>query len=635
MFSPITIGGVEIKNRLVVAPMVTNYCDQDGMPTERFIRYHEEKAKGGWGLIIIEDYAVDPAGRGFWTPGLWDDSQTAPHAGLVERLHAHGAKVIAQIYHCGRQTTEALIGVQPVSASGVPDPASGSVPRALTVPEIHRIVQQFAETSLRAKQAGFDGVEVHGAHGYLISQFMSYHANRRVDEYGGSFENRMRFPLEIIAAIRELCGDDFCVTFRISADEQVTDGRGLAETLEIVPLLEAAGIDAIHVSAGTYASSWSIIPPLNVKQGWIVDHAAAIKEVVDIPVITVGRINDPAMAESVLQSGKADMVAMARQSLADPYTPIKYQQGRRSEIRSCIACQQGCVGNLFGGQAIACMINAQCGYEYLDEQQPATEKKTIAVVGGGPAGLEAARVAADRGHTVHLYEKTGTLGGELVPGAMPPNKGEFTSYLSWAARMVEAVGVEVHLDTEFTVDLCRQTNPDHVIVATGAVAARPPITGLDLPHVVAASDLLMGRASVGKRVVVAGGGMIGSETASWLGVIPGADVTIVEMLPTIAAEEDASRRMFLMQLLTERGVKLMPSTKIVEITSDAVEVEDADGQRHTLPCDNVVLALGTQPVRELVDELEGVVPFTVVGDAIEARNVLPAVREGFLAGCAV
>ena len=633
-FTPITIGGVEIKNRLAVAPMVTVYCDDAGMPTERFLRYYETKAKGGWGLIIIEDYAVDPVGRGFWTPGLWDDAQVEPHSELPRRIHEHGAKVFAQIYHCGRQTSEALVGQQPVSASGIPEPATGSIPRPLTIPEIKRIVEQFGETAARAKKAGFDGVEIHGAHGYLIAQFMSYHANRRADEYGGSFENRMRFPLEVIKSVREAVGDDFAVTFRISGDEHISDGRGLDETLMIAPLLEKAGVDAIHVSAGTYASTWAIIQPLNVKQGWIIDYADAVKKVVDIPVITVGRINDPAMAEAALVAGKADMVAMGRQSLADPYLPKKAEEGRTREIRKCIACQQGCLGQLFQNTPIGCMVNPELGFEYLDELQPAETSRTIAVVGGGPAGLEAARAAAQRGHTVHLYEKADHLGGEFLVGAMPPNKGEFTSYLSWAAHMLDVVGVNVHLETEFTADTCRELGADHVILATGAAAARPPIPGLDLPHVVTASDLMMGRASVGAKVVVAGGGMIGSETASWIGAFPGHDITIVEMLPMIAAEEDGTRRMFLMKLLDEQGVKQMTSTTITRITPEFVEVKDADGELHELPADSVVLALGMKPVRDLDDALEGV-EVTVVGDAIEARNGVPAIREGFLAGCAV
>ncbi len=635
LYSPIMIGGVEIKNRLAVAPMVTVFCDDQGMPTERFIRYHEEKAKGGWGLIVIEDYAVDPAGRGFWTAGLWDDSQIEPHRELVERIHAHGAKVLAQIYHCGRQTAAALIGSQPVSASGIPDPASGEVPRPLEIPEIEHIIEQFGQTAARAKKAGFDGVEIHGAHGYLISQFMSYHANRRADQFGGSFENRMRFALAIVRSIRDACGEDFCVTFRISADEHVSDGRGLTETLEIARLLEAAGVDALHVSAGTYGSTWSIIPPLNVRQGWITDHAAAVKAVVGIPVMTVGRINDPAMAEAILEAGQADMVAMGRQSLADPETPNKYAQGHRDRIRFCIACQQGCLGELFQNKPIRCMVNPRLGFEYLDEMAPASRPTTIAVVGGGPAGLEAARVAAERGHTVHLYEKAHYLGGELLTGAMPPNKGEFTSYLSWAARMAEQAGVRVHLGTEFTVEICKQLQPDRVILASGAVAATPDIPGLDLPHVVTATDLLMGRATVGTRVVVAGGGMIGSETASWVGSLPGRDVTIVEMLPQVAAEEDVTRRMFLMRMLAEQGVKLLTSTTITRITTDGVEVRDAAGKNTTLPADSVVLALGTTPVRTLLGELDGVVPVTVVGDANEARNAVLAVREGFLAGCEV
>ncbi len=632
---PIQIGPIEIKNRLVVAPMVSAMCTDQGVPTEQFIRYHEEKAKGGWGLIIIEDYAVAPEGRGFWTAGLWDDAQIEPHRALVERIHAHGAKVLAQIYHCGRQTSPAVIGCQPVSASTMPDPSSGIVPRALSTDEIHTIVDQFAATARRAKEAGFDGVEIHGAHGYLIAQFMSYHANRRTDGYGGTLANRLRFPLEIITAIRDEVGDDFAVTFRISADEHAADGRILPETLQVAQELEAAGIDALHVSAGTYASTWAIIPPLNVGHGWIVSDAEAVKRVVQIPVITVGRINDPSMADEIVANGQADLVAMGRQSLAAPATPNKYSEGRSDEIRPCTACQQGCVGWLFRNEPIRCLVNPTLGFEHLDEQQPAEQAKTIAVVGGGPAGMEAARVAAERGHSVHLYEETDHLGGELLPGSLPPNKGEFTNFLSWAERMLEPGGVQVHLGTEFTLDTCRELSPDHVIIATGAQPTRPPIPGLDHAKVVPASDVLMGEAGVGDRVVVAGGGMIGSETASWIGALPGKDVTIVEMLPDIALEEDPTRRMFLMKLLAEQGVCALASTTITSIGDEGVAIREQDGTERVLPADTVVLALGMSAVNDLARTLDGVVPFTVVGDAVEARNAVLAVREGFLAGCAV
>lgn len=631
---PISINGVEIPNRLAVAPMVTVMCDEEGQATERYIRYHEERAAGGWGLLITENYAVSPTGRGFWTAGLWNDEQISSHRDLTERVHSHGARIFAQIYHCGRQTLEAVIGTQAVSASHIPDPALGTVPRALAVPEIEEIIQQFGAACHRAKEAGFDGVELHGGHGYLIAQFMSLHANRRTDEYGGSLENRMRFPLEIIRAVRETCGEDFPVTFRISADERVPDGRTLPETLEIVSMLEEAGIDAIHVSTGTYGSAWSVIPPLNVDRGWIIDHAEAVKQVVNVPVITVGRINDPALAESVVETGRADMVAMGRQSLADADTPKKYFEGRAQEIRPCIGCQQGCTVGVFSNSPIRCMVNPRMGFEHLDESSPTGESKVVAVVGGGPAGMEAARTAAARGHSVHLYEKSDRLGGELLTGALPPGKGEFITYLTWSMKMLETSEVHVHLDTEFTPEICREIGAEHIVVATGAVAARPGIPGLDHPHVVTATEVLTGKAAVGTNVVVAGGGLIGSETATYVADIPGRSVAVVEMLPDIAVEEEPSRKLFLMKMIAEKGIAVHASTTITGITPTAVAATSSDGSAIELPADTVVLALGMNPVPFDTSELEDV-EITTIGDAIEARDAVPAIREGFVAGCEI
>ncbi|MDN5336569.1 MAG: hypothetical protein PWR02_1595 [Synergistales bacterium] len=628
--SPITIGKVTIKNRLVVAPMVTVYCDQDGMATERFIRYHEEKARGGWGLIIVEDYAVDPMGRGFWTPGLWKDEQIESHSELVERVHAAGAKIIAQVYHCGRQTSSAIIGQQPVSASPLPCPIMGEVPRDLSVPEIKKIVSQFGDTALRAKKAGFDGVQVHGAHGYLIAQFMSNYSNKRSDEYGGTLENRMRFPLEIIADIRKKCGPDFLIDFRISGEEKVPGGRTIEETKVIARQLEKQGIDMIHISAGTYESTWAIIPPMNITKAWIVDWAAEVKKVVDIPVTTVGRINDPLVAESILASGKADLVAMGRASLADPWFPNKYFEGKRDDIRPCIGCQQGCLEVLFKNEPIRCLVNPTLGFEYKDELGKTEKPKKVTVVGGGPAGLEAARAAALAGHDVTLYEKTYRLGGQFLTASIPPVKGDLTAYLSWAGNQLEKLGVDVKLGTEYTAELCEEEKPDKVILAAGSKHARPPIPGIEGPNVVTAEDVLWGRKAAGQKVVIAGGGMIGSETATYLASL-GRQVTIVEMLPEVAADEEFTRRVLMMKMFEEMHIEVMTNTKITKITEGGVEVETA-AETKEIAADTVVLALGMKPENGLAKELEGKTEVIVVGDAVEARNGLEAVREGFLAG---
>lgn len=633
LVSPLRIGSLEIKNRMAVAAMVTCYCDDDGMPTEQYIAYHEARARGGFGLIITEDYAVDPAGRGFWCAGLWKDEQIAPHRELTERVHAAGARIFAQIYHCGRQTSAALIGTQPVAPSALPCPSMGEVPHALTLDEIHTIVGQFGDTALRAKQAGFDGVELHGAHGYLIAEFLSAYSNKRTDSYGGSLHNRLRFPLEVIADVRAKCGDDYPVSFRISADEYVIGGRDLAETIVVCQALEAAGIDLLHISAGTYESAWAIIPPLGRPYAWLADFAAQVKQVVKIPVQVVGRIKDPDVAESILQAGKADLISFARASLADPDLPRKYAEGHPEQIRQCIGCNQGCISILFTNQPIRCLVNPSCGYEGAQEVKPAAKTKKVLVVGGGPAGLEAARGARLAGHDVVLHERQDHLGGNFLVGAIPPGKGELTSYVTWLGEELGRLGVPVRLCSEVTAEVVTSEGPDVVVYAAGAGHVRPSIPGLDGGNVVDACDVLTGRATTGARVVVAGGGMIGSETALYLASL-GRQVTIVDQLPGVALEENASRRYFLMKEFDEYKVDAAVNATITRITDGTVELEQ-DSVARSLPCDTVVLALGMTPDVANLDTIQAVADVRVIGDAVEASDGLKASREGFACGLAL
>ncbi len=630
IFTPISIGNMKLKNRLVVSPMVTVYCDTDGMATERFIAYHETKAKGGWGMIIVEDYAVDPLGRGFWTAGLWKDEQIQSHTELTERVHNAGAKIIAQIYHAGRQTTPAVILEQPVSASPLPCPVLGVMPRELTVPEIRKIVSEFGDTALRAKKAGFDGVEVHGAHGYLIAQFMSKYSNKRCDEYGGSLENRLRFPLEIVADIREKCSPDFMIDFRISGDEKVPGGRTIEETKAVAIKLEKQGVDLLHISAGTYESTWAIIPPMNITPGWIVDHAEEVKRVVNIPVMTVGRITDPFLAESILLSKKADLIAMGRPSLADPDLPNKFANGKYDDIRHCIGCQQGCLEFVFKNEPIRCLVNPTCGYEYLKEFKKTERPKKITVVGAGPAGLEAARTATLAGHKVTLYEQTDRFGGQFATAAIPPTKGDISSFISWLVRQVEKLGVNIKLNTKYTAAICDKEKPDLVIIAAGATPLKPLISGINGENVLCAEDVLLGKVSTKQKVVIAGGGMIGCETATYLSSL-GKQVTIVEMLTTIASDEEFTRRVLLLKDIEERHIEVITEAKITGINLDCVQV-DKNQEIMKIKADTVVLALGMRPNDALVKELEGKVPLKIVGDVLKPRNALEATREGFLAG---
>lgn len=631
LLSPLRVGTLELKNRMAVAPMVTCYCDDDGMPTEQYIAYHEARARGGFGLIITENYAVDPIGRGFWCGGLWKDEQIAPHSELAGRVHAAGAKIFVQLYHCGRQTSSAIIGAQPVAPSPLPCPVMGEQPHELTTAEIATIVGQFGNAARRAQQAGFDGVEVHGAHGYLIAEFMSPYSNKRTDAYGGPLANRLQFPLEIIADIRAKCGRDFTVSFRISADEFVIGGRDIAETKAICRHLEAAGVNLLHISAGTYESTRMIIPPLGTPYGWLAGHAAEIKQVVHIPVQVVGRIKDPEIAEDILAADQADLISFGRASLADPDLPRKYIEGHARHIRQCIGCNQGCIDILFGNQPIRCLVNPTCGYEGAQEVQPAANPKRVLVVGGGPAGLEAARGAVLCGHEVVLHERSNHLGGNFWVGALPPGKGELTSYITWLGEELDRLGVRVVLDSAVTADVVAAEHPDVVVYAAGARHLRPPVPGIETA--VEACDVLAGRASVGHRVVVAGGGMIGSETALYLATL-GRQVTLVEQRESVALEEGGARREYLLEEFDRRQVRTVVGAIITGFVEGGVQVIH-DGTQRTLECDSVVLALGMTPDRAALEAVGAVEDIRIVGDAAEAGDGLKASREGFACGLSI
>ena len=449
IFEPITINKMVLKNRLVVSAMVSLYANADGTASEKFIAYHERKAKGGWGLIITEDYIVAPQVGAFKVlPALYADEQIESHRKLTDRIHAAGGKIAAQIYHAGRETSSAITGKKPVAPSAIKDPSTTEIPHELTVDEIGQIQDQFAQCALRVKKAGFDAVEIHGAHGYLIGEFCSSFSNKRSDMYGGTILNRARFAVEIVKKVRAAVGEDFPIIYRMSTVEYVQAGLNIEESKVIARLLENAGVDAIHCSQGVYGSSPVIIPPSAVDVANYIDNAAEIKKVVSIPVIGVGRINDPLLAESILISGKADMVTMARASLADPDMPNKALKGQYDEIIHCIGCLQGCSGEQKKGRPIRCLVNPLTGREDELKIEEAKDKKNIYIAGGGLAGCEAAIVLASRGHVVTLFEKGSQLGGQWRAASVPIGKGDFSSFIVWQAVQLKKLGVTIKLHTE-------------------------------------------------------------------------------------------------------------------------------------------------------------------------------------------
>ncbi len=638
VFSPITVRGKTFKNRFVVPAMVTDFCNEDGTATERYIAYHEEKAKGGWGLIITEDYNVSPEGHGFrCTAGLWNDGQIPGHSELPKRVHKYGATILAQIYHCGRQTNSGAIpGLTARSSSPIMCPFGDEIPVPFTTEEVKEMVSKYGDTALRAKKCGFDGVEIHAAHGYLIAQFFSPYSNKRIDEYGGNFWNRTRFAREIVRDIRKKCGDDFIIDMRISADEFVEGGLTIEDTKAIARMMEDVGIDMIHSSIGTYLSVDLNVAGNFSSHGWFADWGKAIKEAVNIPVILVSRVNDPFLADELIATGKCDLVAMGRASLADPALPNKAKEKAFSDIRRCIGCNDGCIGVLFNDNPITCVLNPMLGNEYKGAVEKSDVAKNIAVVGAGPAGLYGAITAAERGHNVTVYEKSDHVGGNFYTASFPPCKGEITDFIVWLTARCKKLGVQIKFNTEATADMLKESGADAVILATGSNPITPPIPGLaGNKNVCYAKDILEGRVKPGQKCVVIGGGQVGAETAHFLAQML-RKVTVIEMVDEIASDAAIAIKWHLTDCLEKRKVALLTNSTVCEVSEDMVRYKDEEGAEHSVSADTIVLAVGYRANNPLEEELSASgMDVKVVGDAVKARRVSDATREGFEAGLAL
>jgi len=644
LFSSIRIGSLELRNRIVMAPAGTNLAAPDGSISEGLIRYHEARAKGGCGLNIVEVAIIDPRGIPIAAPVMISDDRYIPGwRALAEAVHNAGGKVFCQPAHIGRQAPpDFLGGAQPVSASSIPSSITRVVPHELTIEEIKELVRKYADVARRAREARLDGIEIHCSHEYLIAEFMSPYTNKRTDEYGGSLWNRMRLPLEIINTVRAVVGRNFPVGVRMSGDELIPGGRDVNESKMVARILEEEGsIDYISISGGVYASIHTMVAPIGTPRGTWVSTAAAIKQAVSIPVMVAGRINDPLFAEQIIAEGKADLIGMARGLMADPEWPNKVAAGRLEDIAPCTSCCDGCMGEAGAGKPLTCVINPACGREWQPGWSaliPAEKPKKVMVVGGGPGGLEAARVAALRGHEVSLYEKSDRLGGQLNLALIPPLKQELASWVQYLVTQVKKAGIHLNLNTEVTPEVVSQVKPDIVIVATGATPLIPTeIPGADKPNVVTADDVLASKVDFGpmNKVVVLGGGMVGCETADFLAersdfnFVQRREVTIVEMLPDIASDMYAATRYFLMGRLRANDVKIITSATVREILDDGV-VFTRNGVEETLRgMDTVVLAMGAKPVDELSHKIrDKVAEVYVIGDAKEPRKALQAIAEG-------
>jgi len=640
LFSPIKIGSMELKNRIAMAPMATDFANEDGTLSQRLIDYHEARAKGGAGLIILEVTTIDSLSP--YVPktiSLWDDKFIPGFKELTDAVHAHGAGVIPQISHPGPESLAPFFnGTQPVGPSPCICHATKQICRELSAVEIKKIIDQFGEAAYRAREGGCDGLELHAAHSYmLVGSFLSPLRNKRIDEYGGSIHGRLKFPLEVIKSIRERVGPDFPIIMRISGDMMVPGGMDIRETQYVAPLLVEAGIDAFHVSSGVFPdASWRIIPPTGTPLRINVGLSAAIKEVVDVPVMVVGRINDPRIAEDVLERNEADMVVMGRALLADPDLPKKAADGRFEDIAPCIGCGLGCIAVRATGKDMTCVVNPTVGREREMAIVPTDRPKKIMVIGAGPAGLEAARVSALRGHDVTLYEKDAKPGGQFNLAAVPPFKQELCKVPRYLYVQAEKAGTDIRFNTSVTAELVDETKPDVVIVATGGVPLIPDLPGIRGEKVVTAHDVLAGRVLIPfGNVVVIGGGMVGCEVAEFLAstgdnmIMGRTAVTIVEMLDNVGTDMAAEGRVLLMERLREKGVKIRTSTKVKEFFEDGVLVEKDGKDEAMRGMDYIVLGMGVRSMDEISEKMKGKVPeLYVIGDAKQGRTALEAIAEG-------
>lgn len=628
LFTPLKINGMTVKNRLVVPAMGTNFANEDNTISRRLIDYHVEKARGGFGLIILEVTAVDPLAPSIRRqPGIWDDRFLPGLKELVDAVHAEGAKFCIQLHHAGRQTHKSFLhGGTPVAPSPMPCPTCLEVVHELTTDEVYALIDKFIAAGIRAKKAGADAVEVHGAHGYLIWQFMSPFFNARNDEFGGTLGNRMRFPTLIVEGLRKELGPDFPILFRLNAQDGTPGGVGLSEARVMAGMLEDCGVDALNVSTANYKLLGPSCEVSGSVQGPLVDAAESIKRSVRIPVIAVNRILEPQMAANLIKTGKADLIALGRTSLADPHYPNKIREGRLDEICPCIGCHQGCLDALDDQHdGIGCVLNPFTGREGSRKLLPAEKKKKVLVAGAGPAGLLCAWLLAARGHSVDLYEKSSHIGGQFRTAAFPPCKAELSKPIRYYHYMGQKTGVRLHRETEVTRQMILDQKPDVVVLATGGQPLLPPIEGIHDTGAVIASDVLEGRVVLSnKKVLVAGGGMVGVETADFLCMYDN-HVTIVEMRPQIAADITGANGYYLKERLRRCGTIGIAGARIKQFISGGIIYEKEGKDLELSGFDAVILALGARAFNPLEKEISDIVPeLFVIGDAVKAGKIQAA-----------
>ena len=633
LFEPLEMPNLTLKNRFFMAPMGTTFN------MAQLTDYLVARARGEVALITTGVIRVHPSGRTVSAdePSLEKDDDIKVFIPMVKAVQEAGAKIIAQLNHGGRYCFGRYTGQQSVAPSPIASRYTGETPRELSTKEADDLVTAFAEAALRAQKAGFDGIEICGCSGYLISQFLSAVTNKREDKYGGDALQRATFLLNILRETRNMVGDDFNICVKFDAEDGIEGGKTIEDSQLLAPGIVEAGADRLHIWAGWHEAARPMLP-MSVPRGAFSYMAAAIKKAVDVPVSTVGRINDPYVAADILARGDADLIGLARTLFCDPDFVKKTMEGRTREIRRCTACCY-CFDQLMAvimkgdrEAQIKCSINPELGREGENLIKPASPKKHVVVIGGGPAGMEVARVAALRGHEVTLFEKEDKLGGMVNLAVIPPHKEELSNIIDYYTCQMEILPVEVNLDETFTPEKIEQLKPDIVVIATGAEELIPDIPGIRGGNVVTALDVLRGDISVHDNVVVIGGGLIGVETAEYL-ADHGKKVTVIEMLKSVAADVGPSTRWGLLSRLKKK-VGILTLNTVIEVREGAVVVRDQEGNEREISAGTVVLAAGLKSQKDWADLFrQSGVELYVIGSCNEPGQIVDAVADAFAVGC--
>lgn len=628
-FKPMKIGDMLVKNRLVVPPMDSGHSGPNGEITDKTIAYYTARARGGFGMVIIEICAVNSEVAGM--PGELDiskDEFLPQMHKLAEAIQHYAARAIIQLHHAGREMLN-----DPVGPSPCPSLLSHRTPAELTREQIYGYIEDYINAAERCKKAGFDGVELHCGHGYLPSQFISPRSNKRIDEFGGDVRGRMHFAELCLRGIKERCGKDFPVIVRISSDDHLQGGVTIDESVVHAKLFESYGADAIHVSLGTYGSWEYNVPTYDLPGAFNLPASAAVKKSVNIPVISVGRYVEPTVIENAIATGDADFISVGRQSIADPEFANKMFSDKLLDIVPCLSCSQRCnayhpLGLSIGDPGVACVLNPLSSNASQYEIKQTENPKKIMIVGAGPAGLETAWIAAKRGHDVSVYDKSTIYGGQFYIAAFPPYKQRITSAIRHYVHMCNKYGVKFHMGCEVTEDMIKKENPDALVIATGSKPLLPPIKGIDNENISLANDVLLGKCVNGNTLIL-GGGLVGVETAEYcLDYATG--VTVVEMGPTLAPTMSAIPLSKTLRRFKEKGIITHVNTKVVEIHEDGVTVEQNGELKEMRGYDSIVLAMGSKAYNPFADKGDLAKEVHVIGDAKEARSAAEAILEGAL-----